>query len=399
MTLLPVRNAHSLIAIIVSTGGLLILLNGAMGTNGNHVLTAALTFLPAVALFALGKFRNFTLNVIDVLFLTFVGCVGLSILANGFPPAKEALFFVATLFSYPACRFITLGESRWLFVLVVGAVVAAGATATAVALVSQWDHLDHPAVFGFSHAATVFLSCAGFLLILYASAKADWKVVLWLACPVAIFAASMVRFVFVAIVASLMVAAVTSPYRKRVLGMVAMVCISAAIGLAAHYEATGFQLRNVTRTTLECGENNNSLTIRRILFRDAIAAMPTAGVSGHGLAWFQSMSCVGAPPHNSFLQAIIEFGWLGGIAFVLLLATGIWRIWPLAIVNDEARFVLCCLICLAAISLVYGSLSHETLLFLFLGYAGRVNEQSSEVTVFKWMGLSRQRPATQTHSA
>jgi hypothetical protein len=359
---------------MISTGGLLVLLNGMMGTSGNRWITAGFTLLPLFGLCALGRRRSFCVNAIDALFLIFAGCIGLSILENGSRDASAVFFLASTLLSYPACRFIRLGKSRSYFLIVTGAVVAAGSIATAIALVSQWDRLDHPSVFGFSHAATVFLSSVGFLLIYYACVKADWKTALWLAFPLAIFAASMVRFVFVAIVAGLIAAAVTSPDRKRVLGIVAMLCISAAIGFAAHYKASKLQLvQNVFQLyapTQSTGGTGNSLTIRRDLLRNGIAALPTAGLFGHGLAWSEGT-------HNSFLEAAIEFGWSGGIALIFLFATAIWRLWPLAFEIEEARFVLSSLIYLAGISLVYGSISHEQLLFLFLGYAARLNEEFS----------------------
>ena len=42
----------------------------------------------------------------------------------------------------------------------------------------------------------------------------------------------------------------------------------------------------------------------------------------------------------------------------------------------EARFVLCSLVFIGSISLVHGSMSHAALLFLFLGYASRIYEDS-----------------------
>jgi hypothetical protein len=391
--MLAVRNPHLLIAVILSTSGLLVLVNGAMGTNGNPVLTAGLMFLPGFALFALGNFRGVTLNVIDVLFLAFVGCIALSMLANGYPPTKEMVFLGLSLFAYPACRFIRLGESARSFRLVTSAIVVAGSIVTAAALVSQWDYLDHPKVFGFFHAATVFLTSVGFLVIFHASTKGDWKSLLWLSVPVAIFAACMVRFTFVAIIAGLMVAATTSIDRKRVLGIAAMVCIAAVIGFAVRYKATEIHLvQNVAKsftapaaapaaqstplvTVPADGRtcpDSNTITMRRTLLRDAIAAIPTAGAFGHGLGWSENATCLKSAPHNSFLQAIVEFGWIGGLAFTSLFAIATWRIWPLAIEIAEARFVLCSLIYLATISLAYGLISRDGLLFLFLGYAARI---------------------------
>ena len=115
--------------------------------------------------------------------------------------------------------------------------------------------------------------------------------------------------------------------------------------------------------------------MRRIVLREAVRAVPSAGLFGHGLGWFENVSCVKIEPHNSFLQAFVEFGWPAGLAFVLLVAIALLRLWPLATEIVEARFVLCSLIYLATLSLAYGEVSREGLLFLFLGYAARLRER------------------------
>jgi O-antigen ligase len=78
-------------------------------------------------------------------------------------------------------------------------------------------------------------------------------------------------------------------------------------------------------------------------------------------------------PHNSVLQAVLEFGWIGGALLVLLVAAALRRLWPVAVENPEAAFVLCCLSHVAMIDMAHGHLATDGLLFLFIGYAARAS--------------------------
>jgi O-antigen ligase/polysaccharide polymerase Wzy-like membrane protein len=280
-----------------------------------------------------------------------------------------------------------------------------GAVATAIALGSQLEVLNRPTVLGLNHTATVVMTALGFLAIAFATHQTATYRLAWIAVfvaiPVAIFAASMVRFIFVATVASLLVAAVRSAERRKVAVMTAAICLAAIVGFGSRYNMAKVYLVNyvaaaevgATSTTARAEPvltpatafpapaavipsascyDDNSLLMRESMIKEAVAALPTAGLFGHGLGWLELHSCVNSDPHNSFLQSLVEFGWIGGALFIALVAYALYRLWPLARHDDEARFALCCLAYVAMISAVSGHNGSDGLLFLFIAYSATV---------------------------
>jgi hypothetical protein len=371
---------HFLLAIVVSTGSILVLINGALGSNGHSIVTGSFLLLSTAALALCGQWR-FSLNLIDVFFFAFVGCVGVTFALNGMALTKEAGLLALSLAAYPACRFLPIGRLRPSFALVTGIIVAVGSIVTASALYAQWnDHHGKPFVLGFDHAPTVFLTSLGFLLIaVVTTTKLNHRSTVWISgiifLPCAIFAASMVRFMFISIVLSLAVAIVTSSRSQRIYILIisGVLAFSVLVGLAARHRTTQTFVSFAASSRASCDEGDNSIAIRKQLFLDGLGAVPSSGFFGTGLGSFQKISCVpNASPHNSPLQAFIEFGWLGGIAFVLLLIAAYWRLWPIAGVDLEARFVFCCLTYVTLATLAHGNISRDALLFLFLGYSASV---------------------------
>jgi hypothetical protein len=381
-----------LLAIIVSSGAVIVLLYGAMGITGNQVLTAAILFVPTVALFFGGRFAGFRPNLIDGLFVSFLICICATTLVNGIPPIRELQLLVLSLLNYPAARFLAVRKPQWSFVATTSAIVAAGAVATAIALAQQWDTMiGKPIVFGFGHAATVFSTSLCFLAINLASGSLDARRIICVCAglfvPLAIFAASQVRFIFVAGAFALTVVA-TAGQRWRTLLIMAALGFAILTGLATNYRLTAL---HVTRdifgqseivddaqaakdpawvalaACLGPGSYRNSIAIRRALLGDAVAQIPSAGFFGTGLASFRS-ACLGSEsPHNSPLQAIVEFGWIGGLAFAALITVALLRLWPLSFEDAGARFVLASLIFTVTVSMAYGQLQAEVPLYLFLG--------------------------------
>jgi hypothetical protein len=78
--------------------------------------------------------------------------------------------------------------------------------------------------------------------------------------------------------------------------------------------------------------------------------------------------------HNSALQALVEFGWIGGIALVALVLLSLARLLPIARYDDGVRFALCSLAYVAAISLAHGRSNADILLYALLGVAAGVYE-------------------------
>ena len=112
----------------------------------------------------------------------------------------------------------------------------------------------------------------------------------------------------------------------------------------------------------------NSMAIRKVLLYDAAFMLPSAGLFGHGLDAFMRKSCLaGHQIHNSFLQAFVEFGWLGGILFAMLVAKGLWSILKVARRDSASRFVFCCLTFVVLLCLAHGRFSREAVVFAWIG--------------------------------
>ncbi|KRR07384.1 hypothetical protein CQ12_00965 [Bradyrhizobium jicamae] len=377
-------------AMLVSSSALMILGAWATGLASNPVLTAALLAGAPAVMIASGHFSEFRIGLVDVLFGLFVAASLISTAINGLPPTREAALFALSLLAYPAGRLAPVGTSFRPFLIVTLLIVGIGTIAVGAALVGQWnDPHGRPIVFGFAHAATVFLTSLGFLMLAVVCLDDFRRPVLSAMAAVpalVVFAASQVRFTFVVIVGSLGIAFLVSDHDRRrgIAAVLGLVIASVVIGLAIRPHTSGVFLRYVIPSAGaaerpqnpvagECGELDNSIAIRKTLLRQAVQGLPSAGLFGHGLSSAAQASCFKTDPHNSVLQAVLEFGWVGGILLVLLVATALRRLWPVAMKNPEAAFVLCCLAYVAMIDMAHGHLATEGLLFLFIGYAARAS--------------------------
>jgi hypothetical protein len=363
-----------------------------MGTTGNRAITAAILFFPTVVLLLSGRFVGFRPNLIDGLYAGFIVCICMSMLVNGPPPVRELLLLLLSLLNYPAARFVAVTEPQRSFIATTSLIVVAGAVATAIALAGQTEFMTgKPIVFGFGHAVTVFTNSLCFLVISLVSSSMSSghliRIGVGLLIPAAIFAASQVRFVFVALAVALAAATVAG---RRKFGLLTMAALGVAIlfGLATNFRLTELHIERdilgrsevvdaagvaqdpasaAQAACLGLGSYNNSIAIRRVLLSDAINKIPSSGFFGSGLASFKS-PCLGLDsPHNSLLQAFIEFGWIGGLVLATLVACAVCFVWPIALHDAGARFVLCCLVFTTVASMAYGELEADALLYLFLG--------------------------------
>ncbi|MBR1190070.1 O-antigen ligase family protein [Bradyrhizobium sp. AUGA SZCCT0160] len=201
----------------------------------------------------------------------------------------------------------------------------------------------------------------------------------------------MVRFALVALAVSIYTAARSARplHRRYVYAIFAMVIATSVAGTLTRYETWAtlgkYIISNAHSSETvpwtprsECGVIvNDSIGVRAVIWRDAVVAIPSAGLFGRGLNRFEDVSCFkGTSPHNIVLQALVEFGWIGGLSLGLLMISALGYAWKPAQDSHEARFVLCSLVFIGSISLIHGSMSHAGLLFLFLGYASRIYEDS-----------------------
>jgi hypothetical protein len=247
--------------------------------------------------------------------------------------------------------------------------------------------------------------------------------------PMAIFAASLVRFTFLALAGSLCLAIIISEAKQRwhIVGIALVVLIATATGLIARsnsYAARTYAnyaieessgdvelakressddvklAKRKTTGDVELAKTEsthdmelvklpscyltvdlqNSIAVRKMIARDALVLIPSAGWIGLGLDSFMKLSCIKLTEvHNSILQAAVEFGWLGGLLLFLLIVLVGSSILVAARHDGASRFVLCSLAFIVLESLAHGRISRDAVLFAFLGCAVGLKETSGGV--------------------
>ncbi|MBW5435804.1 hypothetical protein FXB41_13725 [Bradyrhizobium canariense] len=175
-----------------------------------------------------------------------------------------------------------------------------------------------------------------------------------LARPVAAFAASEVRFTFLALavvlatVALLDASVVSRTVARAVLG-IAFAPSSRASCALAHNVA----LVDEDRHSFGWPRGRAPLAFHGRVSADpdrqfdcdpeaALRILPRAGLFGIGLDRFAERSCIRVfAPHNAFMQAAVEFGWIAGAALLVLLFAPLdLSMVKLARISTEARFAL-----------------------------------------------------------
>jgi hypothetical protein len=370
----------------------LVLCFGLTGSSGNSPFTGALLATATGAVGLLCFRRAIVLCIVDYLFFALLLCILSSFALNGWTSnAKEYALLVLSLAAYPACRFVSLADivsGRSAFILVTSAIVLLGTIATAEALWQQWgDQHGKPFVFGFDAAGVYFLGSLSFLVIALVTAgqltaRRTALVSALIFLPTAIFAASLVRFTFIALAGALCVATILSGARQRkhIVAIAFMILVAIAAGLAARYHKASLYADYMLEQSpgdvgLEISPScylevniRNSIAIRKALLQDAVFLVPQSGWLGTGLDSFMKFSCIKLHEvHNSILQTAVEFGWLGGSLLLAIIVVAGSSILPQARYDDASRLVLCSLAFAVLLSLAYGRISRDGVMFALLG--------------------------------
>jgi hypothetical protein len=347
----------------------------------------------------------------DYLFCALAAGILSSFAFNGMTAdAKECALLALSLAAYPACRLLTQAKivsGTPAFLWTTGVVAMLGTIVTAAALVNQWnDEHGKPLVFGFDAAGTYFLQSLSFFVIAAVTigkttTRRTVIILVLIFLPMVVFAASLVRFMFVALIGALFLAAIVSDTKKRALVVAATataIVLAIAVGLIARSDRTRVFVDYATERTLprdDAGSGGgadtrnapschlksnleNSISIRKALLQDALFLIPKAGLFGPGLDSFMKFSCIESTQvHVSFLQAASEFGWFGGAVFFLLTVISGGPLLLSARQDDATRFVLCCLAFVVLLSAAHGRLSRDAALFAFLGCAVGLREAAT----------------------
>jgi O-Antigen ligase len=388
-------------AILLAPNSILVLCFGLTGSSGNSLFTGALLATAVGAVGLLCFRRAIVLCIVDYLFFALLLCILSSFALNGWTSnAKEYALLVLSLAAYPACRFVSLADivsGRSAFILVTSAIVLLGTIATAEALWQQWDDQHgKPFVFGFDAAGVYFLISLSFLVIALVTAgqltaRRTALVSTLIFLPTAIFAASLVRFTFIALAGALCVATILSGARQRkhIVAIAFVILVAIAAGLAARYHKASLYADYMMEQSsgdvgLEISPScylevniRNSIAIRKALLQDAVFLVPQSGWLGTGLDSFMKFSCIKLTEvHNSILQAAVEFGWLGGSLLLAVIVVAGSSLLPPARYDDASRLVLCSLAFIVLMSLAHGRVSRDGVLFALLGCAVGLKETS-----------------------
>ena len=406
------------LAVLISYNAVLTLGYGIFDSTGNSFLTGAFLVVLLLAIFLLSFRQQPFFSAADLIFAGLLMALTASCIINAgtyqADHAKEYLILVTTLAAYVACRPISCDDivtARSGFERATAIIVVTGAIFTALEILKDWDGLPgKPFVLGFNAAGTYFMGALALLVIALVTvdrptAKRTAVISALIFIPCAIFAAAMVRHTFLALAGGLLLAAILTEAGKRrhVIAVALTILLAIIAGLSARqssakvytaYLTEEIYGTNVTEKTVrvrpqakpagapvdavESGipscnldvNRSNSIAIRRVLLMDALYLIPKAGLFGTGLDSFMKYSCIEAHEvHNSLLQTAVEFGWLGGGLFLLLIVFAIYPLVPLARHNGAVRFILCALVFSVLLSFAHGRLSSDGAVFALLGCA------------------------------
>lgn len=381
-------------AIFISYAPLLLLAFSAAGIQGSSYATAAMICTgllgSAVAMWS-PDHPNWVAA--DTLFAVFAGSTAISFAVNPFhSDIKGVAMLVIALSCYPAGRLIRLadvGKLRRAVLIVSAIVVVAGVGVTTWTLLLDLDNPSRSVVLNFEHAATVFAASLGFYAIAFAhgdeqlNSKIAICHLLLIALAAVVFSAAMVRFMFLAMLLALVVSMVFKKFKRKAI-CAGVLLIGTLIGQSVRHEvAVTYIQQTISAATSETASScaggpdmRNSIEIRKSLTLDAIRQLPSAGPFGHGLDSFDTFTCLkGFGPHNAVLQAVVELGWIPGVAFISLLVLICYRLAGVARRDTRVSFLLTLFGFQIAISLVHGRLNQSFQLFLFMGLAAAAAAQ------------------------
>ena len=142
----------------------------------------------------------------------------------------------------------------------------------------------------------------------------------------------------------------------------------------------------------ECDQLNkmvDSTPIRLWLLRKGLSLFQDTPVFGIGLENYAAYTCPGSFPHSTILQAFVEMGAIGGIAYVLMLGTATFSLIVLAIdrllsASRTAIVVLALLSFFIILDQFYGRILLSSTVGLFLGFSATLVTKSDHPYLRGW---------------
>ena len=142
----------------------------------------------------------------------------------------------------------------------------------------------------------------------------------------------------------------------------------------------------------ECDQLNkmvDSTPIRLWLIREGFSLFQDTPVFGIGLENYAAYTCPGSFPHSTILQAFVEMGAIGGIAYVLMLGAATFSLIVLAIdrllyTSRTAIVVLALLSFFIILDQFYGRILLSSTIGLFLGFSATLVTRSDHPYLRGW---------------
>jgi hypothetical protein len=338
------------------------------------------------------------LTAADRLALAFAAACAISVALHPPSDPKQIVLFVLSLSAYAAARGIPGAMQEHAFFIAAGLIAGSGSILIAVSIEPEQFK---PEIFGFNHGAVQLATLHALLVLALVCSRLHLALVaIVTSLPLMVFAAAQVRLVLAVLLASLTLGAFVAPpgLRRRLAAIAAVSFIAVLAGGVARQTATLEYLRHaaealnlgvapyVTKRLRLPGEMafrvpapgcpevnlNNSIDIRKRLYVEAFALLPSAGLTGIGLGRFADISCVNAEVHNSLLQAWLELGWPAAMLLAALIVVAAGSLYPLARARGDALFALLALSFAVLLSCGSGVISQDIFLFLMIGYAAGV---------------------------
>lgn len=383
------------------------------------VWSVAVWFIPLALLLPNFVRRQVSITAIDVAFclVSVLLAVHLKVFTLHAGLRDWALLVTFWIGPYAAARLVSAPDiTRFLKIL--GAItltVSAAAIAWQFSLqLTAGDNL-RPVMLGLNHGVLIVALALGMSVVIQASgASGKGSIATWTRPMIAalVTAALVVlgaRGVVIATIATalLMVLAPNRDGRRGRIVVFAAILVGATLALILNHVARDFMVRTylpleppagagvpglgrVSRE--ECDQLNkmvDSTPIRIWLFQRGFLLFQETPVFGIGLENFAAYTCPGSFPHSTILQAFVEMGAVGGIAYVLLLGTAIFLLIALTTnrlpcTSRPAIVVLALLLFFIVLDQFYGRILLSSTAGLLLGFSASLATRSEHPHLRGW---------------
>jgi hypothetical protein len=394
------------------------------------VWSVTVWFIPLALLLPNFIRRPMRITAIDLLFclVSVLLAVHLKVFTLDVDLRDWALLATFWIGPYAAARLVSVQNvTRFLKILSgITLIVSAATIAWQISMqLTMGDNL-RPVMLGVNHGVLIVANALGiFVAIQVGGASAKHSTAAWTRTIIAaLVTAELVvlgaRGVVIAIIATglLMVLAPVRDGRRGRIAVFAAILVGATFALILDNVARDFMVRaylpleqqasaSILSESVKAGVPSerlkqvfkeecdqlskmvDSTPIRLWLLRKGFSLFQDTPVFGIGLENYGAYTCPGSFPHSTILQAFVEMGAIGGIAYVLMLGTATFSLIVLAIdrllsTSRTAIVVLALLTFFIIIDQFYGRILLSSTVGLFLGFSATLVTKSDHPYLRGW---------------